>query len=155
MARSGARTRSSCPTGSPRARPHSGSRSIPRALLRRWCSADESTTVGIGTRSGSNRWGDYSATLVDPVNDLDFWTIQEYAATPPSNRTGAFGTWWAQVTAPSSGLNCAFTLAPVSASFNNSGGGGALTVNTTAGCLWQAASNASWIAVTTGNPGNG
>ena len=117
--------------------------------------AGESPYVGIGTRSGSNRWGDYSATLVDPVNDLDFWTIQEYAATPPSNRTGAFGTWWAQVTAPSSGLNCAFTLAPVSASFNNSGGSGALTVNTTAGCLWQAASNASWIAVTTGNPGNG
>src|SRR5207245_3367794 len=29
-----------------------------------------------------NRWGDYSATVVDPVNDLDFWTIQEYAATP-------------------------------------------------------------------------
>ena len=115
----------------------------------------ESPYVGIGTRSGSNRWGDYSATLVDPVNDLDFWTMQEYAATPPSNRTGAFGTWWAQVSAPSSGLNCFFTLAPASASFDNGGGSGALTVNTLPGCLWQAASNASWIAVTGGNPGNG
>jgi hypothetical protein len=26
-----------------------------------------------------NRWGDYSATHVDPVNGRDFWTIQEYA----------------------------------------------------------------------------
>jgi hypothetical protein len=26
---------------------------------------------------GSNRWGDYSNTQVEPTNDLDFWTIQE------------------------------------------------------------------------------
>src|SRR5262249_43109215 len=31
--------------------------------------------------SGSVRWGDYSATCVDPVDDTSFWTIQEYAAT--------------------------------------------------------------------------
>jgi len=46
-----------------------------------------------------NRWGDYSAACVDPTNDLDFWTIQEYAATPEPafNR---WGTWWARVAAP-------------------------------------------------------
>ncbi len=27
-----------------------------------------------------NRWGDYSATTVDPSNDTDLWTLQEYAA---------------------------------------------------------------------------
>ena len=27
--------------------------------------------------SGSNRWGDYSHTMVDPTNDTSFWTIQE------------------------------------------------------------------------------
>jgi hypothetical protein len=27
----------------------------------------------------SKRWGDYSATLVDPSNDCNFWTAQEYA----------------------------------------------------------------------------
>ena len=117
--------------------------------------AGESPYVSPGARTGSNRWGDYSATVVDPVNDLDFWTIQEYAATPPSNRTGAFGTWWAQVTAPSTGLNCTYTLAPASASFDNSGGSGAVAVNTAAGCRWQAASNVSWIGITSGNPGNG
>lgn len=32
------------------------------------------------TLGGSgNRWGDYSATHVDPANGRDFWTIQEYA----------------------------------------------------------------------------
>lgn len=117
--------------------------------------AGEAPYVSPGARTGSNRWGDYSTTLVDPVNDLDFWTIQEYAATPPSSRTGAFGTWWAQVTAPSAGLNCTYTLSPASASFDNSGGSGAVTVDTAAGCRWQAASNVSWVGITSGNPGIG
>lgn len=47
---------------------------------------------------GRNRWGDYSATSVDPVNDTDFWTIQEYAAgrAPVSGRSH-WGTWWGRV----------------------------------------------------------
>lgn len=40
---------------------------------------------------GRNRWGDYSATCVDPVNDYDFWALQEYAASPVNK----WGTWWA------------------------------------------------------------
>lgn len=43
-----------------------------------------------------NRWGDYTATFVDPVDDLDFWTIQEYAAMPPGSQD-EWGTWWAYV----------------------------------------------------------
>ncbi len=46
----------------------------------------------------TNRWGDYSATVVDPINDTDFWTIQEYAA-PRDPVTGQYrwGTWWGRV----------------------------------------------------------
>lgn len=47
-----------------------------------------------------NRWGDYSMTWVDPVNDADFWTIQEYAAQYSgtlTNRSGRWGVWWANV----------------------------------------------------------
>lgn len=47
-----------------------------------------------GTR---NRWGDYSNTVVDPANDTDFWTIQEYAETPPGDGFDRWGTWWAKV----------------------------------------------------------
>ncbi|HUR82583.1 MAG TPA: hypothetical protein VM733_17600 [Thermoanaerobaculia bacterium] len=47
-----------------------------------------------------NRWGDYSATVVDPINDTDFWTIQEYAATP-SGGIDRWSTWWAFVRPPS------------------------------------------------------
>jgi hypothetical protein len=42
-----------------------------------------------------NRWGDFSNTVVDPSNDLDFWTIQEYAASP--NGDDRWGTWWGRV----------------------------------------------------------
>ncbi len=46
--------------------------------------------------SGTVRWGDFSATRVDPADDLTLWTIQEYAAaevgsTAPDDR---WGTWW-------------------------------------------------------------
>ncbi|MCE9612787.1 MAG: hypothetical protein K8T26_00835 [Lentisphaerae bacterium] len=40
--------------------------------------------------TGRNRWGDYSMTMVDPVDDLSFWTIQEYAYTPANT----WSTWW-------------------------------------------------------------
>jgi len=61
-----------------------------------------SKTFG-GTR---NRWGDYSHAVVDPSNDRDLWTVQEYAGTriePNANTTtnnSRWGTWWAKVTAP-------------------------------------------------------
>lgn len=42
-----------------------------------------------------NRWGDYTATCVDPANDLDFWTLQEYAEL--SSTETEWGTWWAKV----------------------------------------------------------
>ena len=50
--------------------------------------------------SGQNRWGDYSNTVVDPVNDLDMWTIQEYASSPNFPITGddRWSTWWGKIT---------------------------------------------------------
>jgi hypothetical protein len=44
-----------------------------------------------------NRWGDFSSTVVDPANDRDMWTIQEYAATPTGG-SDKWGTWWGRVT---------------------------------------------------------
>lgn len=47
--------------------------------------------------SGRNRWGDYSATWPDPVNDTDFWTLQEYAGTPVNTGlTDGDGRWAVQ-----------------------------------------------------------
>ena len=59
------------------------------------------------------RWGDYSATVVDPDGNLRFWTLQEYAATPTNN----WGTWWGSfilppLSAPSAPVG--LTAAPLS-----------------------------------------
>lgn len=62
---------------------------------------------------GENRWGDYSSTVVDPVNDLDMWTIQEYAAAPnlldPIGFQGRWGTWWGKVAPVETCFNIEFT----------------------------------------------
>ena len=47
---------------------------------------------------GANRWGDYSATMVDPIDNTTFWTIQEYAATAdPISLRDRWATWWEKV----------------------------------------------------------
>ena len=45
------------------------------------------------------RWGDYSATVVDPSSDTTFWTIQEYAAMDvgPLPNDDRWGTWWGMI----------------------------------------------------------
>lgn len=43
-----------------------------------------------------NRWGDYSATLIDPEDDITAWTIQEYAR-PRAFGNSFWGTWWAKI----------------------------------------------------------
>ncbi|MGB7631746.1 MAG: fibronectin type III domain-containing protein [Candidatus Deferrimicrobium sp.] len=52
-------------------------------------------SLGIPGGGTENRWGDYSATVVDPTDDVTFWTLQEYAQTPdPSTGSSRWGTWW-------------------------------------------------------------
>jgi hypothetical protein len=62
--------------------------------------AGEAAYVGRGADEGSNRWGDVSATVVDPVDDQAFWTIQEFAAVPTEHFLGRWGTWWANILMP-------------------------------------------------------
>jgi hypothetical protein len=59
-------------------------------------------TMGIPGGRTDNRWGDFSATVVDPTDDTSFWTLQEYAMTHDtfidSNNNvvdrSRWGTWW-------------------------------------------------------------
>jgi hypothetical protein len=46
------------------------------------------------------RWGDYSATMVDPLDDHTFWTLQEYAETDVGSSASSdrWGTWWGHIT---------------------------------------------------------
>jgi hypothetical protein len=45
--------------------------------------------------AGLNRWGDYTATVVDPADPLVFWTIQQYAVSPAGQ--DRWGTWWGRI----------------------------------------------------------
>ena len=56
----------------------------------------ESSYLKLDPATGFNAWGEYSATVVDPLNDLDLWTVQEYASLPVAG-VDRWGTWWAQV----------------------------------------------------------
>src|SRR5262249_50286349 len=53
--------------------------------------------------TGDNRWGDFSSTVVDPRNDVDMWTLQEYAGPNPFPTNllffdqGQWATWWGRL----------------------------------------------------------
>ncbi len=67
-----------------------------------------------------NRWGDYTSTFVDPADDLDFWTLQEYAALPPGNQD-EWGTWWAYLdlhAVPEANFTSNITEVPVNSGVN-------------------------------------
>ncbi len=49
---------------------------------------------------GRNRWGNYSATTLDPNDDMSMWTIQEYADSTVANPANVWGTWIARLLAP-------------------------------------------------------
>jgi hypothetical protein len=59
--------------------------------------------------TGENRWGDFTATVVDPVDDTSMWTIQEYAGL-----SNMWGTWWGSITpgAPAATSTPAATATP-------------------------------------------
>src|SRR5215204_3320668 len=46
------------------------------------------------------RWGDYSSTVIDPLNDSDFWTIQMYAGTNLVSEDYNASIVWAPVSVP-------------------------------------------------------
>jgi len=53
------------------------------------------------------------------------------------------------------GGECVYSISPTSQSFPSSGGSGSVTVTTQSGCVWGAASNATWLTITVGSSGAG
>ncbi len=67
-----------------------------------------------------NRWGDYTATCIDPSDDLDFWTLQEYAELPAGGYD-SWGTWWAYINLdaiPAPGFEANITTVPTGSGVN-------------------------------------
>ncbi len=73
----------------------------PPSLLKTGVASYFKTGATLGGSGTENRWGDFSATVVDPSDNLTFWTLQEYAATPrPSDGRSMWGTWWGKFRPP-------------------------------------------------------
>lgn len=53
------------------------------------------------------------------------------------------------------GMSCSYSISPTSQSFTASGGTGSVSVTATSGCSWTAATNDSWITITSGSSGSG
>lgn len=67
-----------------------------------------------------NRWGDYSGTVVDPYDDLDFWTLQEYADLPAGGHD-RWATWWARISidaVPEAAFSSNIATVPVGSGVN-------------------------------------
>jgi autotransporter-associated beta strand protein len=60
--------------------------------------AGERDYVSFEGTHGVNRWGDYSATSVDPADPGVFWTTQEYATTVGSGNGNSFTNWATRAT---------------------------------------------------------
>jgi hypothetical protein len=89
----------------------SGPNLAPSACISVGETADEVTTfesplrlqLGAGHyfqdfNTGRNRWGDYSATVIDPVDPCTFWTFQEFVAVSAGSGVDVGGSWGIQIT---------------------------------------------------------
>jgi hypothetical protein len=72
-----------------------------------------------------------------------------------ASRTGTLTVAGQTITVTQAGTSCSYTVSPTSNSAPAAGETASVTVTTTAGCTWTAASNATWITVTAGSSGNG
>jgi len=88
-------------------------------------------TFGNTGGSTDNRWGDFSATVVDPTDDTSFWTLQEYAKLPVAG-ISQWGTWWGKFTP---GNAQAPPLPPPSSGGGGGGGGGCLSITRSGGAV--------------------
>jgi uncharacterized protein (TIGR03437 family) len=92
----------------------------------------------------SNRWGDYSTTLVDPADNTSFWTLQQYAASRTDAGTSLWGTYWTRYSARL-GV-CTVRLDRSSIDLPSTGGTFRITATPSfPDCQYLTAPNASWI----------
>lgn len=72
----------------------------------------------------------------------------------PNNVYG-WGRLDIKATVDAAGTTCTYSIAPTSATAPAIGGLSTVNVMTTTGCAWMATSNAAWLNITAGTPGNG
>jgi hypothetical protein len=90
--------------------------------------AETYSVIGSGSQTGYNRWGDYSAMRIDPVDDCTFWYTQQYEAVTAS------ADWQTRIISfrfPSCGVSLTPTTTGVTSSLNPSMSGNNVTFTAT------------------------
>src|SRR6266511_1821746 len=124
-----------------------------------------SQLVGVGGGSGSFNVTTGAGCRWDAAT-TDGWITITGGATGTGNGTVSFtvqanngGSRTGSISVRGQGFTitqCGYVVSPTSASFLENGGSGSVTVSSVAaGCSWSAASNASWITITSGASGSG
>jgi hypothetical protein len=110
------------------------------------------TSAGCGWTSASNvPW----LTVTSGASGSGNGTLQySVASTSSVARSGTLTIAGQTFTVNQAG-GCTFSIAPPSANVSAAGVKGSVTVTAGAGCAWTAASNASWLTVTSGASGSG
>jgi hypothetical protein len=88
--------------------------------------------AGAGSQTGTDRWGDYSAMSVDPVDDCTFWYTTQYYS---SQANGTSGNWQTRIGAfkfPTCGPSATPTVTSVSPTSGPPSGGTPVTITGTA-----------------------
>jgi hypothetical protein len=73
----------------------------------------------------------------------------------PASRSGTMTIAGKSFTVTQSGVACTYSISPATQSFSPIGGTGSVGVTTPSGCAWTAASNQSWITISSGTKGTG
>ena len=82
-------------------------------------------------------------------------TYTTAANTLTSARTGTLTVAGQTITITQGAAACGYSVSPTAASPGSTGGAASVTVTTTSGCAWTAASNAAWLTITSGASGSG
>jgi hypothetical protein len=110
------------------------------------------TTAGCNwTATSNDSWITVTSGANGSGNGTVSYSVQ--ANTGPA-RTGTI-TAGGQTFTVNQASGCSYSLSATSANFSAGGGAGSVNVTAGSGCAWTAASNASWISITGGASGNG
>ncbi|MBI2214820.1 MAG: pre-peptidase C-terminal domain-containing protein [Acidobacteria bacterium] len=83
------------------------------------------------------------------------YTVAANATTSQRTGTITVGTSTATITQAAGSSACTYTVTPTSQQVGAAAGSGGVTVTAQSGCSWNAASNVSWLTITSGASGSG
>ncbi len=102
-----------------------------------WAAASNAAWIEITSIPGGSGGGTLSYLVRDNLG-----------ATPRTGTIIVAGRTFTVTQEGQSPAACTFTISPLFASFNSTGGAGSINLTTAVGCAWKSESNRSWITIT-------